>query len=123
MLVRCTAILGVLLFAAACSQTPVKTPMAEVTGTHPATIRASAGTLWVARTVGTEPRPAWALPSKGKVEGLDVTALGAAMGYVVTFHQGGVTWIGYLDPKLAPAGTLQPMAGGENGATRVAIGE
>ena len=120
--VRCTALLGVLLFAAACSQTPAQSPIAKVAGAHPATVRAVAGSVWVGRTSVSEPHSAWELPARGEVADLDVMPLGESGGFAVTFRQGGARWQGYLDPKLHAMGTLEQVDESPAGATLVASG-
>jgi hypothetical protein len=120
--VQRAAILGVLLLAAACSQTPVNSPIARVAGPHPATVRAVAGSVWVGRSIVSEPHTAWALPTQGEVADLDVMPIGSSGGFSVTFRQGGAQWQGYLDPKLHPMGELEQVDETPASATLVASG-
>lgn len=115
---QCTAIFGVLLFAAACTQTPIQSPIARVVGPQPAVVRATAGSVWVGKTIASEPRPAWALPAQGDVENLDVMPIGSSGGFAVTFRQGGSRWEGYLDPKLQAMGELERVSDTATGATQ-----
>lgn len=103
------SILGVLLFAAACTQTPVSSPPAKVGGPRPAAVRAFAGSVWVGASAVSEPRSAWPLPSHGEVAELDVFPLGSSGGFLVTFRQGGARWQGYLDPQLHAVSELETM--------------
>ena len=118
--VQRTAILGVLLLAAACSQTPVQSPVARVNGPQPAIVRATAGSVWVGKTLVSEPRAAWPLPAQGEVANLDVMPIGSAGGFAVTFRQGGTRWQGYLDPKLHAMGDLEQVEDAATGPTQVA---
>jgi hypothetical protein len=104
------AILGVLLLAAACSQTPVNSAtVARVDGPHPAFVRATAGSVWVGASTVSEPHSAWTLPARGDVADLDVMPIGSSGGFAVTFRQGGAQWQGYLDPHLRAMGDLEQV--------------
>ena len=121
--VQRASILGILLFAAACTQqTPVSSPPAKVGGPRPAAVRAFAGAVWVGASAVSEPRSAWPLPSHGEVAELDVFPLGSSGGFLVTFRQGGARWQGYLDPQLRAVSNLEPLDETPKGVTLVVAG-
>jgi len=95
-----------MLCTVACAQTPVNTAVARVDGFHPATVRAVAGSVWVAQYTSSEPRSAWSLPSQGTVQDLRIWPYGEHGGFAVTFRQGGATWEGRLDEDLHAMGDL-----------------
>lgn len=98
-----------MLWTVACSQIPVNTAVARVDGFHPATVRAAAGSVWVAQYTSSEPRSAWALPSRGEVQELRIVPNGEHGGFAVTFRQGGALWEGRLDEDLHAMGDLEQV--------------
>lgn len=123
MIFQRAAILGVLLLAAACTQSPLNSASSAVAQTahpHPATVRAASGSVWVGASIVSEPRSAWALPAHGDVAELAVAPIGSSGGFAVTFRQGGARWQGYLDPELHAMGDLEQVDEKPSGSALVA---
>lgn len=98
--------------AAAATQCPSVTTPAAASAAQPLVVRAEAGSIWASPRVWAEPRRVWDMPARGPVEHLAqgaVTNGSGAVGYVVTFRQGGMHWRGELDADRQTCGELRPL--------------
>ena len=105
---------------AAASQCPSVTTPAAASAARPLVVRAEAGSIWASPRVWAEPRRVWAMPARGPVEHLAqgaVTDGSGAIGYVVTFRQGGMHWRGELDADRHTCGELRPLTAPPERAT------